>query len=83
MHFIITPAIVALLCMQAQALPANNTLLDFVMPKFVYVPSDTNYQLCTQGCLPAALLCGDAPTVYISRIRDGNDSSRIRLQNEC
>jgi hypothetical protein len=64
MHFNLSPAIVALLGMQAQALPANNTLLDLALPKFEYVPSDTAYKLCTQGCLPAALVCGDAPPVY-------------------
>jgi hypothetical protein len=57
----ISPAL-ALLFIQALSLTANNPPPNLVIPEFVPVPSGKDYLLCTQGCLPAALLCA-APAV--------------------
>ncbi|CAI7647959.1 unnamed protein product [Penicillium bialowiezense] len=61
----ISPAL-TLLLVQALAAPTNNSILqNFKFPEFVSGPAGHDYQLCTQGCLPGALLCA-APVVVPS-----------------
>ncbi|KAJ6143426.1 hypothetical protein N7471_002879 [Penicillium samsonianum] len=50
-------SVLALLFLQNQALPTNNTLENFVIPGFIPISSGADYELCTQGCWPAALIC--------------------------
>ncbi|KAJ5338542.1 hypothetical protein N7452_005270 [Penicillium brevicompactum] len=57
------PPTLASLLIQALASPTNHSLpQNFKVPEFVPTPAGHDYQLCTQGCLPAALLCA-APVV--------------------
>lgn len=58
-------SVLALLFLQNQALPTNNTLENFVIPGFIPISSGADYKLCTQGCWPAALICLSPAVVCI------------------